>query len=120
MKLDKILFEFEFIPVLFSCVDKYNNFYLCLCSEIRKYQEWIVTAIEPKMMIDLLKDRITIYDAFKNLNSKKTIITYKEKKIASEEKDFDEINERLLPDRNEYLEDEGMLTDYINKLSYML
>ena len=45
MYLDHVFFEFEYEPIIFTCTDSNNSLYLCLCSEIRYVQRWIITKI---------------------------------------------------------------------------
>lgn len=49
--LEYVFYEFEYEPILFLCTDKNKNLYLCLCSEIRYEQKWIIT----KCNMDILK-----------------------------------------------------------------
>nr|WP_305136633.1 hypothetical protein [uncultured Schaedlerella sp.] len=41
--LEHIFLEFETEPVFFTCVDNHDKLYLCLCSEIRGGQKWVVS-----------------------------------------------------------------------------
>ena len=66
--LDYIFYEFESEPILFSCVDDEKKLYLCLCSEIRYGQKWIITECELSTLkalidrLDLPKEGIYIKD----------------------------------------------------------
>ena len=84
--LDYIFYEFESEPILFSCMDDEKKLYLCLCSEIRYVQKWIVTKCDLhtlKALIDetmdiasafLLKDEIIIIDMDLQGNEKSYVI----------------------------------------------
>lgn len=52
--MEHIFYEFENEPILFLCKDKMDNIYLCLCSDIRYGQKWVIT----KCTIDILKKAI--------------------------------------------------------------
>lgn len=62
--LDYIFIEFESEPVIFTCRDDSNNLYLCLCSEIRNEQKWIVTKVNTKTLWELVYDKLDIASAF--------------------------------------------------------
>ena len=117
LNLDKILFEFEYTPIIFTCRDLKNNFYLCLCVDIRKIQEWIITPISPELLIRMLKNKITIYNAFKQSDEKKIMAQYTKKDgISYKEVNFNNIDDMLLLDKDEFLEDEDSFSDYIEEL----
>jgi len=117
LNLDRILFEFEYTPIIFTCRDLKNDFYLCLCADIRKIQEWIITPISPELLKRMLKDKITIYDAFKLSDEKKIMAQYTKKDGISYKKvNFNNIDDMLLPDKDEFLEDEDSFSDYIEEL----
>lgn len=40
--LRHVFVEFEGEPVLFLCSDTNENMYLCLCSEMRSEQRWLI------------------------------------------------------------------------------
>lgn len=103
--LDEIFFEFENIPVLFLCRDRDKNIYLCLCSEIRKVQNWMICKISRNILASMLKDKITIRQAFELLDDKLYIVQYtKDEKLCSKQVPFNEIAEEDLPDKDVYLE----------------
>ena len=41
--LDYVFNYFENEPIIFTCISEYGKIYLCLCSEIRKEQKWIIS-----------------------------------------------------------------------------
>lgn len=117
--IDQVFLEFEKIPILFSCVDESDNLYLCLCSEIRKIQRWIISPIDNTLLIDMLKDKITIYEAFINSVESKLVIEYNkqnEGQLKIEKVKFSSLTQYDLPDEGEFLEDEESFCDYIKKL----
>lgn len=62
--LDYIFYEFESEPILFSCVDDEKKLYLCLCSEIRYGQKWIITECELSTLKALIDEKMDIATAF--------------------------------------------------------
>lgn len=41
--LEHIFLQFEMEPVFFTCVDEKDNLFICLCSDIRGGQKWIIS-----------------------------------------------------------------------------
>lgn len=62
--LDYVIYEFELEPILFTCVDANKNLYLCLCSDIRYGQKWIITKCNISILEALFFNRIDIASAF--------------------------------------------------------
>jgi hypothetical protein len=62
--LDHIFYEFESEPILFTCVDEEKNTYLCLCSDIRYGQRWIVSKCSMITLKFLIEEKIDIASAF--------------------------------------------------------
>lgn len=62
--LDYIFYEFESEPILFSCVDDEKKLYLCLCSEIRYGQKWVITECELSTLKALIDEKMDIASAF--------------------------------------------------------
>lgn len=118
LKIDNIIFDYEY-PVLFTCLDNSNKLYLCVCCEIREEQRWIVTKVDENILIKLLSDEITIWDAFNNRYDDNYIIRYfgEGKEEKSEKVKFKDIDKEDLPTKGEYIEaEEGEFEEYIYKL----
>ena len=62
--LDYIFYEFESEPILFSCVNDEKKLYLCLCSEIRYGQKWVITECELSTLKALIDEKMDIASAF--------------------------------------------------------
>ena len=116
--LDKVFFEFEGIPIIFSCKDINGNYYLCHCNEIRGVQKWNIVKTSKSIIIDMLTDKITVYEALKKSSLKVICAEYKRSysKIKTVICNFEDIDEADLPDKDEYLEEYEAFKDYINKL----
>ena len=70
--LEYVFFEFESEPILFTCHDQLNQTYLCLCSDIRYGQKWIITKCNTKILRALITAEIDIVTAF--LKQQKAIV----------------------------------------------
>lgn len=62
--LEYIFFEFESEPILFLCVDEEKNIYLCICSDIRYGQRWIITKCSISTLESLINEEFDIASAF--------------------------------------------------------
>lgn len=62
--LDYIFYEFEKEPILFSCVDKNKKIYLCLCTDFRFGQKWILTRCDLTILKNLITKRMEIASVF--------------------------------------------------------
>lgn len=81
LSLDFVFIEFEFEPILFTCIDATNQLYLCLCSEIRAEKKWLVSKLRPQDLSKLVNGTLDIDSALK-INDKLIVIT---QKISGEE-----------------------------------
>lgn len=70
--LEYIFYEFENEPILFLCCDEAKKIYICLCSDIRYEQRWIVVESDMNTLKSLIKEEIDIASAF--LTSKEAIV----------------------------------------------
>lgn len=62
--LEYIFYEFESEPILFTCTDDEKNIYLCLCSDTRYAQRWIVTKCSIITLKALIQEEIDIASVF--------------------------------------------------------
>ncbi len=64
--IDKIIFE-SYEPILFTCKDDNENLFLAVCCTSNNIiKKWLITSTTTSILISLLKDEITIRDAFLN------------------------------------------------------
>lgn len=80
----QIFLEFENEPILFLCNDEDRKKYLCLCSEIRKEQKWIIVECKQKALSELLSKEIDIRTAF----LKERELTIVKKGLVGKEESF--------------------------------
>lgn len=70
--LDHCFIEFEEEPILFVCKDKERNLYLCLCSDVRVIQKWIISKIDLKTLTKMVNKEIDLLTAL--TQNKKVIV----------------------------------------------
>lgn len=103
--LDTILFESKY-PVLFTCKND-EDIYLFICYLVNSEKiEWIGTRTTYDNLIDLLKNKITIRDAFLNVTNNKIMVRYDGKDVEYEFKKSSEIPDEILPTIGEYMDAE--------------
>lgn len=106
LSIDKIIVE-EKLPILFSCTDLKNNVYIAVCCGMNANRiMWYISKTTYGTLIDLLTNKITIYDSIKNGNDCKYIVTYDNNGIHCESVPFDDLDEDFLPVKGEYLDAE--------------
>lgn len=76
---EKILFEFDKIPIIFVCHNQTRKKYLCVCTDCIVGYSWLLTEITRTTLIELIKDKISVLKAFEI--SKIKFIVLIEKKI---------------------------------------
>ena len=70
LMLDKILFKFDNLPIWVVCLDTFGNHYFCLCTDSIMEFTWLISKITVNSLIDVIQDKISILDVFKNSNDK--------------------------------------------------
>lgn len=96
-------------PILFTCINEQTELFLCVCCQSNIHgKKWLLVQTEPKMIINMLEDKITIRDAFIHSGDRKfTIFQNEQLSIQSNvEEDWDAVNSIALPDAGEYMEAE--------------
>lgn len=106
VKLDKILFESRY-PVLFTCVSD-GKVYLFSCYLVsHEYVKWLGTETNYQILIDLLQDKITLYDAFYHNVDKKILIEFDGMNVRCSKQSRDIIPQQYFPTQGEYMDVEG-------------
>lgn len=112
---EKVLFEFDKIPIIFVCKNQYRQRYLCICTDCILGYSWMITEVSRDILIDLIRDKITVLEAF-GLSKKKVYIIEKDKEqYLWESYDFSDVPKDELPDENEKLEN-PFLIEYLTQL----
>lgn len=106
--LEKVLFEFDKISMITVCKNDKGKRYLCLCTDVIIQETWMITQITNALLIDLIKDKISILEAYR-LSKHPVIIGVREcGQLAYTEYTFDELPEDELLDENEKLENPNL------------
>ena len=98
--LDYVFNYFENEPIIFTCISEYGKIYLCLCSEIRKEQKWIISPCDIFIIKKLIDKEIDIFHALSNYNKVILVVLAQDGSERSEWIDVNEINEFDLPEKN--------------------
>lgn len=101
--LEYTLYEFENEPILFLCSDEERRLYLCICSDIRYIQKWIITECNIDTLKALIKQEIDIASAF-FLHQKVVIINMDlQGNESNSETEVSELDELDLPKRGTFV-----------------
>ena len=121
LTLDKVFFA-SYYPILFTCNNKNEDLYLCVCCQAEpNLKKWLISRTQPQYIIKLLKNEITIRDAFllpKSSNEKYTII-HKDNKSSIELNNKDDWNSKesiFLPTEGEYIDADP--DEFIEEIEY--
>lgn len=106
LKMDTVLFESKY-PVLFTCTINEDVYLFICCMVNRQFVNWICTKIDYKTLIQLLKNEVTIRNAFLSVTDEKIIINYDGKELVAEIVNKDQVPVELLPTAGEYLDTEN-------------
>ncbi len=103
--IDKIFFE-TYYPILFTCVNEMQDLFLCVCCQNNKNgKRWLLTRTDENNIIEMLRDKITIKEAFlKNLDVQITVFLNDEYIVTEHDEDTWGINSIYLPKEGEYIE----------------
>lgn len=107
IRMDIILVESKY-PVLFTCKDKNDTYLFVCCTVNSKIVQWIGTKIKCETLVMLLKNEITIRDAFLKDYVEKFLIEYDGVEKAISERIIVEymLLKDLLPTEGEYMDAE--------------
>lgn len=112
---DYIFFEI-YRPIFFSCKDQNNQLYLTTLCDDRKEFRWIMVKTSENQLIDIMKNKLTMYEVYVNTD-KWWIIKekhgIKKCKIYTKE----QVNELDFPTKREYFDaDKDELKDYLSHI----
>lgn len=121
---DKVLF-FGSYPVLFTCTDDRGGLYLCVCCKAEPdAKKWLITKTFPEMVLRLLKDQVSIRDAFVQSSQFRYSIDWSSESglsVLRDGMDWDPDRSVYLPTKGEYMEsDEGEFSEEIEHYEKML
>lgn len=113
--IEKVLFEFDKMPIVFVCQNSKRDKYLCVCTDCIVGYSWMITRIERDILINLIKDKISILKAFEETQEKIYIVNKENDEYVCSKYDFADIPMDELPDEDEKLEN-PLLKDYLYQL----
>lgn len=61
--IEHVFVEFEQEPILFMCSDKEDTLYLCLCSELRSEQKWLISKCSVETLKGLIDEKLDVMTA---------------------------------------------------------
>lgn len=67
--LDKVFNVYEGENIIFTCKDKCNNHFLCVCYEFRFKLEWILCKVDVSTIVDIIDNKIDLHTVFIISNS---------------------------------------------------
>jgi hypothetical protein len=104
--IEEVYLEFENIPVLFSCYNENHKKFLCMCSEIRGIQKWTMAQIDKKVLEDMEKGKISVYNAFaRTVTGDIFLISYTKEGVTNTDiRRFKDVGEYDLPTRDLFME----------------
>lgn len=122
-KIGNLVLDYIFVengyPILFVCTAEENDLYICLCRETYGRQKWVVSEINLEILENLIKNKISVYDAFKGHEGKAALICWSMEELNEEHTIFSsckDIEDTDLPDKDFYLDDEGESEGYLQQV----
>jgi len=116
---DKVFIENN-EPILFTCLSDKNELLLgTLCSADKNEKKWLLTKTTPEIMIKILKDEISLRDAFIYFTDLQLSICDNGESIEvsfNVKADWDEETSIYLPDADEFMEVE--VGEFTEELEY--
>ena len=71
---DKKTFYYDYIffeaarPIFFSCIDESGQLFIVTLCDDRRELRWIVAKTSRKQLLDIMKDKVKMYDVYLNSN----------------------------------------------------
>ena len=116
LTLDNIFLD-DGYPVLFTCTNE-EKLYLCLCRTVVDEQKWVISEISIYELESLIKNQISLYDAFKSGSGYACIARWKNGSTREEYAVMQcrMLSEKELPNKKVFLDDEEESLDYLNRV----
>ena len=108
LRLQCILFEGPY-PIAFTCTDNEEKVFFFICYQVTpEVIRYIASETSYETLIDMLKDKITLRDAFLAVSEKKYNIEFRGdyENIKVEYVKKDQLEPSILPTEGEYMEGE--------------
>lgn len=63
-------------PIIFTCKDKNDKLYFCVCITMTNIQKWVLTRISFNRLKDYIDNKISSYEMFKNSENKIFVLSW--------------------------------------------
>lgn len=119
LNIDTVIFE-SYYPILFTCMNEKKDLFLCVCCQSNKEgRKWLITKTTPDVIIRVLKNELTIREAFLMFPQVQFTVFDNNQEVISYEKlesDWDNDTSISLPDKDEFLDAED--GEFDNEIQY--
>lgn len=116
LEMEKVLFMFDYTPIIFVCKDVGDKRYLCQCTDMIVGYSWMITRIPYNVLISMMQNEISVLEAFKRSRNPIVIAErMQDGRMGYHKVNFTDLAEEELPDPDEKL-DNPYLHDYIDFL----
>lgn len=119
LEIETVLVEMN-EPVFFICKNEKEDLFLCSCCQVNKNgKKWLITKTSPDIIVKILKDEITLREAFYTFKDIQFSVCAFDGDIKITEHnavDWDYENSIFLPDKGEYMEAEE--DEFLEEISY--
>ncbi len=115
LEIEKVLFLFDNIPMIFICMDDKKRYFLCQCVDVIDKFSWMITPVQKRLLISMMKDEISVLSAFKDSGYDIILADEVKNEIGYRKIPFKNISLDELPDPDEKLENPD-LREYIEQL----
>lgn len=114
--IEKVLFECEYIPIVFTCKNSENIRCLCVCDDIIESESWILIKISNSILLAVLNDDISVCKAFEIEVDDVTVINRINGNINYKVMRYSDIGINELPDVNLKLGMKNSLTSFMRMI----
>ena len=115
LEIEKVLFLFDNIPMIFICRDDKKRYFLCQCVDVIDKFSWMITPVQKRLLISMVEDEISVLSAFKDSGYDIILADEVKNEIGYRKIPFKNIPLDELPDLDEKLENPD-LREYIEQL----
>lgn len=118
MTMEQVIAGYDYL-LLSVLKDPKGNRFLCFCFDTHGSQQWLLTPISNKDLIDLLENKLELAAPYKNEETTKikAVMNYETREEVLTPLDAQFIPARMFPEAGEFLEsDPGEWDSYIQNL----